>query len=172
MDPTLLCWVRGDDVDDVFELEIPGEADVGKLKQALKDKRSATFSDVDAPNLHLYPLLVPSNADRAVELGKWRLQDKKPLYVKQKLSDVFPKFRNGKWVVVVPSNCRNGVFGLFQEPNFSCVSCGGRHGRGSFIRPATRSTIRGCVSKCFHSNAQNLSVESPGIADKGRKVSR
>ncbi|KAI6014664.1 hypothetical protein EDC04DRAFT_655849 [Pisolithus marmoratus] len=101
MDPTLLCWVRGDDVDDVFELEIPGEADVGELKQALKDRRSATFSDVDACNLHLYPLLVPSNADLAVQLGRWRLHDKKPLYVTQKLSDIFPKFRDGKWVVVV-----------------------------------------------------------------------
>ncbi|KAI6007500.1 hypothetical protein EDC04DRAFT_973417 [Pisolithus marmoratus] len=101
MDLTLICWVRGDDVDDVFEVEIPGKADVGQLKKALKDKRSATFRDVDVSDLMLYPLLVPSATARAGELGKWRLHGKQALHSEQKLSEVFSEPGDGKWVVVI-----------------------------------------------------------------------
>ncbi|KAI6014662.1 hypothetical protein EDC04DRAFT_2578713 [Pisolithus marmoratus] len=131
MDLTLICWVRGDDVDDVFEVEIPGEADVGQLKKALKEKRSTTFRDVDVSDLMLYPLLVPSATGRAGELGKWRLHGKQALHNEQKLSEVFCEPGDGKWVVVINyrahsdlddswrltifiySNCKDLVPGLF-----------------------------------------------------------
>ncbi|KIK19633.1 hypothetical protein PISMIDRAFT_31510, partial [Pisolithus microcarpus 441] len=72
----LLCWVRSEDVEVVFTVKISGGANVGALKDILKRERSDTFRDVDACQLMLYPLFVPSNANRAVELGKWRSHDK------------------------------------------------------------------------------------------------
>ncbi|KAI5987634.1 hypothetical protein EDD15DRAFT_1473424 [Pisolithus albus] len=99
--PSFLCWIRGDDVNHVFPVKISREADVEDLKDTLKLKRSTTLRDVDAANLDLYGLLVPSDGNQAAELGKWRLGDKKPLDVKQKLSNAFPRTQEGEWVVVV-----------------------------------------------------------------------
>ncbi|KAI6006171.1 hypothetical protein F5J12DRAFT_832652 [Pisolithus orientalis] len=99
MDLVLLCWIRGEA--NVFKIKIPRSADVGDLQEAVKHKRSATFKDVDAEILNLFPLLVPSGANRADELGKWRSKGKKHLDATQKLSDVFPEISDGEWVVVV-----------------------------------------------------------------------
>ncbi|KAI5986664.1 hypothetical protein EDD15DRAFT_2174694 [Pisolithus albus] len=99
--PSFLCWIRGDDVNHVFPVKISREADVADLKDALKEKNSSTLGNVDAKNLDLYGLLVPSDGNPAVELGKWRLGDKKPLAVKQKLSNAFPRTQEGEWAVVV-----------------------------------------------------------------------
>ncbi|KAI6037464.1 hypothetical protein PISMIDRAFT_65696, partial [Pisolithus microcarpus 441] len=98
---TLPCWICGDDVDNVFEVEISKEVNVGKLKAALKRERSVTLKDVDAASLEIHALFVPSGADYSDELGKWRLHGKEPLHVKQKLSNAFPRTRDGEWVVVV-----------------------------------------------------------------------
>ncbi|KIK25621.1 hypothetical protein PISMIDRAFT_68426, partial [Pisolithus microcarpus 441] len=98
---TLLCWVRGEDVKTVFEVEISKEVNVGKLKAALKRENPGTFKDVDAKNLEIYPLFVPSGADYLDEFGKWRLHGKSPLRITQKLSSVFPRTQDGEWVVVV-----------------------------------------------------------------------
>ncbi|KIK20896.1 hypothetical protein PISMIDRAFT_63241, partial [Pisolithus microcarpus 441] len=98
---TLLCWVRGEDAKRVFEVEISKEASVGKLKATLKRDRSAILKDVDAADLELYPLFIPSNANRAAELEKWRPHGKEPLDVEQRMDQVFPSRRNGKWILVV-----------------------------------------------------------------------
>lgn len=92
---------HGDDVDDVFPVKIHREADVADLKDALKLKRSTAFMDVNAANLKLYSLLVPSGVDHSDELGKWRLRGKMPLRPTQKLSSAFPRTQEGLWVVVV-----------------------------------------------------------------------
>lgn len=78
---------------------------MGKVKEALYLKKSDTFRTIDANNLKLYSPFVPSAADRAVELGKWRLRGKEPLDVERRMGQVLPKRRNGKWVVAV--NDRN-----------------------------------------------------------------
>ncbi|KAI6002621.1 hypothetical protein F5J12DRAFT_840168 [Pisolithus orientalis] len=99
MDLVLLCWIRGEE--EVFKIKIPRSADVGDLKEVLKDSNSVTFKDVDAKNISLFPLLVPSGANRADELGKWRFKGKKHLDATQKLSDVFLEISDGEWVVIV-----------------------------------------------------------------------
>ncbi|KAI6139466.1 hypothetical protein EDD17DRAFT_1671699 [Pisolithus thermaeus] len=101
----LLCWVYGENVTIVFEVKISRRANVGKVKEALYLKKSDTFRTIDANNLKLYSPFVPSAADRAVELGKWRLRGKEPLDVERRMGQVLPKRRNGKWVVAV--NDRN-----------------------------------------------------------------
>ncbi|KAI6029093.1 hypothetical protein PISMIDRAFT_69141, partial [Pisolithus microcarpus 441] len=98
---TLLCWVRGEDAKRVFEVEISKDASVGKLKATLKRDRSAILKDVDAADLELYPLFIPSNANRAAELEKWRSHGKEPLDVEQRMDQAFPNRRNGKWILVV-----------------------------------------------------------------------
>ncbi|KAI6005434.1 hypothetical protein EDD15DRAFT_2124614, partial [Pisolithus albus] len=97
----LLCWVRSEDPEAVFTVKVCGAENVGSLKKILKRERSDTFRGVDAYQLTLYPLFVPSNADRAVELGKWRSHDKEELDFDQRIDQVLPKRPDGEWVVVV-----------------------------------------------------------------------
>ena len=45
---TLNCWVRAQDAREIFEINIPRSMTVGALKEAIKNKQSATFRDMDA----------------------------------------------------------------------------------------------------------------------------
>ncbi|KAI5993417.1 hypothetical protein EDC04DRAFT_1270973 [Pisolithus marmoratus] len=101
MDLTLLYWVRSNNVKNVFPIAISREANVATLQKALKAENSATFRDVDARDLEVYPLLVRTDADCATALGKWRLNGREPLDTRQKLSQAFPETHDGEWVVVV-----------------------------------------------------------------------
>ncbi|KAI6014321.1 hypothetical protein EDC04DRAFT_2953479, partial [Pisolithus marmoratus] len=101
MDLTLLCWVHGEDVQTAFNIDISRELTVGTLKRALKNENPVTFRDVDAKDLKIYRLFVPSDADLGVELGKWRVHGKQPLDMRQKLSQAFPETHNGEWAVII-----------------------------------------------------------------------
>ncbi|KAI6022152.1 hypothetical protein PISMIDRAFT_680637, partial [Pisolithus microcarpus 441] len=92
---TLLCCVRGEDANPVFKVNISKEAGVGRLKAMLKRENPDTFKDVDAKDLELYSLFIPSNADRTVELGNWRSHGNELLDVTQKLANTFPELRTG-----------------------------------------------------------------------------
>ncbi|KAI6020659.1 hypothetical protein BKA83DRAFT_4055780 [Pisolithus microcarpus] len=96
-----LCCVRGEDANPVFDVDISKEAGVGRLKATLKHGNPDTFKDVDAKDLELYSLFIPSNADRTVELGNWRSHGNEPLDVRRKLADAFPRTQDGEWVVVI-----------------------------------------------------------------------
>ncbi|KAI5992896.1 hypothetical protein EDD15DRAFT_2167773, partial [Pisolithus albus] len=98
---TLLYWICGEDSTAVRRVEISSETDVADLRNALKKERSDTLGNVDAKNLKLYPLFVPSDVYYEDEVEKWRLHGKRPLCATQKLSSVFPATREGLWLVVV-----------------------------------------------------------------------
>ena len=48
---TLNCWVRGQDVGRIFEVEISRMKIVTDLKKAIKNEKSMAFHDVDAVTL-------------------------------------------------------------------------------------------------------------------------
>ncbi|KAI5997410.1 hypothetical protein EDD15DRAFT_2162668 [Pisolithus albus] len=98
---TLLCWVHGDDPDATFGVDISKEANVSTLKNTLKHDRSAILKDVDAADLELYALFVPSSADFTVELGNWRSYGNKPLDGRLKLDDALPRTQGGDLVIVI-----------------------------------------------------------------------
>ncbi|KAI5981017.1 hypothetical protein EDD15DRAFT_2138725, partial [Pisolithus albus] len=93
-------WVRGEDPKVIF-VRISKDVSVGELKVTVKRERSAILKDVDAADLELYPLFIPSNANRVAELEKWKSQGKEPLDVEQGMDQVFPNRRNGKWILIV-----------------------------------------------------------------------
>ena len=54
----LNCFILGDDPNNVFPVEISESATVGKLKDAIKDKKKITFQGVDADSLVLWKVSI------------------------------------------------------------------------------------------------------------------
>ncbi|KIN95248.1 hypothetical protein M404DRAFT_34297 [Pisolithus tinctorius Marx 270] len=97
---TLSCWICGEA--DVFEIKISMKVNIGQLKKAMKHNNLATFKDVDAEILDLFPLLVPSGADYMDELGNWMMDGKNPLHMLEKLSSVFQTHNEDElWIAIV-----------------------------------------------------------------------
>jgi hypothetical protein len=57
----LNCWVLGDDASKVFPIKIAKTESVGTLKEAVKDKNSESFHNVDARSLTLWKVSIPKD---------------------------------------------------------------------------------------------------------------
>jgi hypothetical protein len=86
---TLLCYVRGDDYKQVFEVNIGDHESIDALKDAIK-KKSQTFHDVDAGSLVLWNVLVPFNRRLKEEVEQLALVEDESLPPLDILSEVFP----------------------------------------------------------------------------------
>lgn len=63
---TLRCWIYGDEIDSIFDIQAPGSDTLIQLKQAIKFKHAVTFRDLDADALALYSIPM---RDRHEQLG-------------------------------------------------------------------------------------------------------
>lgn len=90
---TLNCWVRGQDVGAIFRVKIPKTEAVLDLKEAIKHKKPAAFSDVDADTLDLYKPKDPLPIPYKENLSKFTLLEHgEPLEIAvDELSVVFPE---------------------------------------------------------------------------------
>ncbi|KAF8548570.1 hypothetical protein OG21DRAFT_1448999 [Imleria badia] len=88
----LNCWIRGQDLGEVFQVKIPKTEAILELKKAIKNENAA-FSDVDAHTLHLYKPKDPLRIPYEVHLSKFiLLEHAEPLKVAAyELSKVFPE---------------------------------------------------------------------------------
>lgn len=88
---TLNCWVRGSDVENVFEVKISRADNVTALKEAIKNKIPVTFRDVDAVFLPLYKPRDPVPRPYRESLGEFNLSEHSELLkTDDDLSEVFP----------------------------------------------------------------------------------
>ena len=86
---TLNCYVRGDDQDRVFEVEIGENKSIASLKKAIKDEKSQTFRDVDVDSLVLWKGSVSFDRRLKQEVEKINFREEKPLQPGDVLSRVF-----------------------------------------------------------------------------------
>ena len=56
----LNCWVFGDDLNSVFDVEILYSKKVSTLKDVIKEKKSVEFQHVDANTIELWKVSVHS----------------------------------------------------------------------------------------------------------------
>jgi hypothetical protein len=121
----LFCYVHGDDPDHVFEIKIGNEESVAALKDAIKEKKSQMFHDVDADSLVLWKFSVPFDLNLKENVEKLRriraglphvppqLNDEHILSLlpMRKLSDVFsePPIAEHVHIIVKPPPSRSMV---------------------------------------------------------------
>ena len=83
---TLVCYVRGDDHDHVFEVKINKTESVAALKDAIREKKSPDF---DGISLRLWKASVPITRDLKKDVDALNLLDHDSLPYGI-LSDIFP----------------------------------------------------------------------------------
>jgi hypothetical protein len=84
----LNCWVLGDNVSQVFPIKIANTESVGTLKEAVKDKNSESFHNVDACSLTLWKVSIPK--DRLQQsLANLDVTDATSLLSMDDLDDIF-----------------------------------------------------------------------------------
>ena len=98
---TVLCYVRGDEYKQVFNVKVGEDESVATLKDAIKEKKSQGFRNVDADSLVLWNVSVPSNRHLKEEVEKLNLADDESLSPTDVLSDVFSAGVERKIVCVV-----------------------------------------------------------------------
>jgi hypothetical protein len=89
---TLNCWVRGPHAGRIFGVKISNTETVATLKEAIKNKNSAAFRDVDAVTLDLYKPRDPVGEPYKEILSKFILSEHGELLEigPRRLSRVFP----------------------------------------------------------------------------------
>jgi hypothetical protein len=86
---TLNCWVRSGN--DAFQVTISKTESVSNLREAIKNKKAATFCDVDADDLALYKPKDPVSEPYEENLSKFILSENARLLKgTHELSEVFP----------------------------------------------------------------------------------
>jgi hypothetical protein len=84
----LNCWVLRDDASQVFPIKIDNTESVGTLKEAVKDKNSKSFHNVDAHSLTLWKVSIPKDHLQQ-SLTNLDLTDTPSLSSMDDLDDVF-----------------------------------------------------------------------------------
>ena len=102
----LNCWVRGDEADRVFTIEITGTKNVNALKKAINEEKRPALDHVPADNLDLWKVSmhcfdasrsthdlwqvsVPADDKSPEAVGDLSLDSVKPLWSVQRLSGHF-----------------------------------------------------------------------------------
>jgi hypothetical protein len=85
----LNCWVLGDDTRQVFEVKIANTESISSLKDAIKDKNSESFHNIDARSLTLWKVSIPVNPQLRHTLSNLYLTDDTSLSSVDDLDDVF-----------------------------------------------------------------------------------
>jgi hypothetical protein len=68
---SLICWVVGDDTDNVFPVEIKTSKTVGALKMLIKEVLHPAFDSIAANRIELYKVNVPENQfDTTLKVAK------------------------------------------------------------------------------------------------------
>ena len=98
---TLLCYVRDDEFSRVFEVKIGQEESVPALKEAIKEKKSQAFRDVDVDSLVLWKVSVPFNRSLKGNVEQLNLIHDESLQPPDVLLDVFPSGLEKRTVHVV-----------------------------------------------------------------------
>jgi hypothetical protein len=90
---TLNCWVRAPHVGRIFGVKISNTETVATLKEAIKDKNSEAFRDVDAITLDLYKPRNPVPKPYKPNLNKFNLLEHGELLEMgdDEISEVFPE---------------------------------------------------------------------------------
>jgi hypothetical protein len=85
---TLNCIVQGDQLTEVFTVEIPSTKNVDVLKDFIKDKKKHAFEQVDANTLRLWKVSIPVDTDFKDNVKKVELKDEEVLLPVDRLSTV------------------------------------------------------------------------------------
>ncbi|KAI6140270.1 hypothetical protein BKA82DRAFT_29217 [Pisolithus tinctorius] len=98
----LNCWHYGTDPDVLFEVELPGlDTTISRLREAIKNKNSVLFHDVDAHQLNLYAISVAHGENYYDKLKQWDLKGKTRLSSRTKLSQLFSDHEKAEWFIIV-----------------------------------------------------------------------
>ncbi|EGO18402.1 hypothetical protein SERLADRAFT_469055, partial [Serpula lacrymans var. lacrymans S7.9] len=97
----LNCWVYGEDVERISTVDISSSETVYDLKEAIKNKNSSQFRDVEAKYLDLYSICLPDDEQLEGKLSRWDHSKEMKLTRRSKLSTLFPKSKEGVWFIIV-----------------------------------------------------------------------
>lgn len=97
----LFCYVRGDHYNQAFEVKIGKEESVSSLKEAIKEKKSKTYHEVDADSLVLWAFSVSYNESIKESVERLDLDYDKSLEPLDSLSDIFSSELEKKSIHVV-----------------------------------------------------------------------
>ena len=98
---TLLCYARGDKYKQAFEVEIGTNKSIAALKKLVKQKKSATFHDVDAGSISLWRVSIPCDRGLEAKVEDLTLIDDNSLEPAAVISEVFSDGLENKHVHVV-----------------------------------------------------------------------
>jgi hypothetical protein len=107
---TLFCYVRDDEFSRVFEVKMGRERSVAALKEAIKEKKSQAFRDVDADSLVLWKVSAPFNRSLKGNVEQLNLIHDESLQPPDVLLDVFPSGLEKRTVHVVVERPPAGEF--------------------------------------------------------------
>ncbi|KIJ57526.1 hypothetical protein HYDPIDRAFT_104132, partial [Hydnomerulius pinastri MD-312] len=83
------CWVRGHEINQIFPVEILSAKTVGNFKDAIKNKNSVDFCNVDAKALALYKVSLACDEGLRESLEGLTLNPEQLIHPWDTLSDVF-----------------------------------------------------------------------------------
>ncbi|EGN97472.1 hypothetical protein SERLA73DRAFT_139706 [Serpula lacrymans var. lacrymans S7.3] len=104
---TLNCWIYGEDVESIFTVNISSSETVYNLKEAIKNKNSSQFRDVEAKYVDLYSICLSDDEQLEGTLSRWDHSEERKLNGWYKLSTLFSESKEGVWIIIVraPSSC-------------------------------------------------------------------
>ncbi|RGB40182.1 hypothetical protein C1646_753552 [Rhizophagus diaphanus] len=99
MSITLLCFVKGNTLVNAFPVDIDKDWLVGHLKEAIKTKNPQTFANINAKDIKLWKVSIPSDQDD--QLRNLILQNSDELLAIRKISKYFPDLPFEEYIHVI-----------------------------------------------------------------------
>ena len=119
----LNCLVFGDDLNNIFQVTVPGSETIATLKEAIKDKKQVALEHVDADALQLWNVSIVVDDGFKENVGKVELRDEEELSPVKKLS-ALDEPHDGHLHIIVscpPPNSECDYFVESGESDHFCV---------------------------------------------------
>jgi len=97
----ILCYIRGDDYKQAFEVKIREDEDVGTLRKYIKAKKTPIFDHIPADCIVLWAVNILFDENIKENVDKLGLVDGKSLLPFMRLSKVFSDVSDGYLHIVV-----------------------------------------------------------------------
>jgi hypothetical protein len=117
----LLCYMRGDDPQQTFEVEIDKAESVAALKKRIKDENGETFRGVDARLLLLWGVCEPFDQSIKEKIEALNLVVDNALQPPDILSDVFPPELEKRTVHIVVDHLPGELFTVLRLLRPICI---------------------------------------------------
>ena len=113
LDPTQLlslnCLVLGDDLKKVFTVKIDKTENVSILKKLIKEEKASRLKHVDASDLELWSVSIPTDDNADVERLKKHINNLEPLKPLLPLSVMFPCVEKSHLHILVQAPTNGGL---------------------------------------------------------------